>query len=150
MVAWNSPTYTKEAVNAQPKGGGQGLAGILRSKTFVVTLTSAFALNDTLNFGYMPKGATLRDAVLFSDDIDTGGPTVTFDIGDAAVPARIFAASVAGQAAVRDRNPVAASIGFQYLADTPITGLIKAAATTPAAGSVRLTLYYTQDDFPTS
>lgn len=155
MANFNSTEYAAESRNAQPKGGGHGWANVVRVKRFNVALSSALALNDTINFGYMPKGGRVVFRTLEATDMDTGGPTLTFDVGDAGDTDRLFAAATVGQAAANSPqlsgvvvNP--AGNGYKYTADTLITGLCKAAATTPAAGTLVLSIFYVQEDSPTS
>lgn len=163
MANFNSSIYTAElAMGGKPIGGGQGLVGVLRAKRFEVALSSAAALNDVINFGYMPGGSRVIDYFIDSTDLDTGGPTITLDVGHAANsqqiadPDRFLAASVVSQAAVNSpfRGPgatyPATGRGFKFLENTLITGLVKAAATTPAAGTIVFTLLYVQEDFATS
>lgn len=157
MATFNSTTYVAEAAaGGKPIGGGQGLAGVVRAKRFEVALTSALALNDTINFGYMPKGSRVIDRFLEATDMDSGGPTLTFDVGDAGDTDRLFAAATVGQAAANSPQRGPGSIinpagnGYKYTSNTLITGLCKAAATTPAAGTLVLTILYVQEDFTTS
>ena len=162
MATFNSTTYTLEAARASPIGGGHGLQGVLRAKRFEVAVSRALALNDVINFGYMPKGARVIDYFVDSTDLDTGGPTITLDIGHAANsqqiadPDRFFDATTVAQAAANSpfRGPgatyPATGRGFKFLEDTLITGLVAAAATTPASGTIVLTFLYVQEDFATS
>lgn len=163
MANIDSVIYTREAAQGgKPVGGGQGLVGVVRAKIFSVVMPVGAALNDVIRFGYMPGGSRVVDHFLDATDLDTGGPTITLDIGHAANgqqiadPDRFYAAAVTAQAAVNSpfRGPgatyPATGRNFKFLENTLITGLVKAAATTPAAGTLILTLLYTQEDFTTS
>lgn len=141
MAQFNSVQVTQNV-----PGPGHGLGGDVQRFRFTIPIPATFAINDTLQFGIVPAGFRIHGAVLLATDMDTGGPTVTIDVGDGgfgatvADPDRIFAAStVAGTGTYTDL-PAATCMDFKYLADTMITGLIKAAATTPAAGTLTLIL----------
>lgn len=163
MANIDSAIYTKEtALGGKPIGGGHGLGNIVRFKRFEVTMPVTAALNDVIRFGYMPAGARVLDYFIDSTDLDTGGPTITLDIGHAANtqqiadPDRFFDATTVAQAAANSpfRGPgatyPASGRGFKFLENTLVTGLVAAAATTPAAGTLVLTFLYAQEDFDES
>lgn len=150
MAAYSNSDYTKESLGKKqvttPEHAGNALV-LMRT----VAVDTALALNDTLNFGYLPKGAKIVDAKLICDDLDSNGaPTITLDVGDAASAQRIFAASVAPQSGAVDNHPVNAALGFQYTAKTAIIGTVHAAGTTKVAGNVTLIILFTMDGEPTS
>lgn len=149
MAAFNSSTYTKQVAGQKqvPSMGGHA------HKCFVamaqVAVSSALALNDTIGFFVLPKGAVFQDAKLASSDIDTGSAAITIDVGDATNgAASIFSQSLSGQAGVPDNNPVKTAYGMQYLADTPIFGTIHVAAATAASGTITLIVEYTIEGLP--
>jgi hypothetical protein len=105
-----------------------------------VTCTAALSTADTANFFVVPKGFRVLYAQLAATDMDTGGPTLTINVGDSGSAARLFSASAVGGTGTTSVAMVAASVGFLYTADTTITAVAQANATTPAAGSITLTL----------
>ena len=128
-----------------------GLKGTLKVEQQAVAVTTALTTGDIINFFYLPAGATIRSASLqASVALDSNvSPTLTLDVGDSGGDNRIFDASTFGQgttvAARKDNNPLWASIGYQYTADTLIYGTVEAAAATAVAGSITLTVEYTVD-----
>lgn len=149
MAIYNNSDYVKEAAGRKQVTTPDH-AGEVYCLSRTIAVDTALALADVLNFGVLPKGAKIVDAKLVSDDLDSAGPTITINVGDAASAARIFAAStIAGTGGV-DNRPVAAAYGFQYTAKTAIFGTIAAAATTKVAGNVTLILFFTMDGEPTS
>lgn len=132
--------YNSDQVIQNVPGPYHGLGGDLQRLRFTVTLAAAPTTADTINFGIVPAGFRVFDAILKASDMDTGGPTLTLNVGDAALATRLFSASVAAQAGVPDRvcNPVA--VDFKYAADTMITGTAGTNATTGAAGTIVLLL----------
>lgn len=148
MATFSSTTYTGQLAGREMTAA-PGLRSSVYSARFQIPLTSAAALNDILNFGFMPKDAVIEDAELISDDLDTGGPTITIDVGDALSGTRLFSASTVAQAGTRGKC-LQTAMGYQYPARTAVTGLIKAAATTPAAGNLTLIIYYKLPGNPVS
>jgi hypothetical protein len=144
LANYDNSDYTKEAAGRKQVTTPDH-AGSVMCLMRTVAVDTALALNDVLRFGYLPRGATIVDAKLICDDLDSAGPTITINIGDAAVPARIFAASVAGGTGAVDNHPVNSALGFQYTAKTLIQGVIAAAATTKVAGNVTLVILFTMD-----
>lgn len=142
MTVYSSPDYVANApiaVHGERKG--------LQVARAVVTCAAAPATTDTLNFFYMPPNARVVDAYLYPTDMDTGGPTLTLNIGDAALQTRLFSAAPAGAGAVTKLSQ-AGAFGYQYpsTGKTLVTGVAQANATTPAAGSVELVVVYYVDE----
>lgn len=146
MVAnYNSTQYA--AGNPVPAFGE---AGEVQIQYFLVNIPATAGLNDTMNIGYLPANARIHQMVLKCSDMDTGGPTLTISIGDAGSATRYFSASVAGQAGVPDRTMATAGLMFKTTAKTLLLGLIAAAATTPAAGTLELAVWYVVEASATS
>lgn len=146
MVAnYNSVQYTAGTPAPSPAQAGDVVV-----QYFLVNLPATTGLNDTINIGYLPKNARIHQMVLKCSDMDTGGPTLTISIGDAGSATRYFNASVAGQAAVPDRTMAAAGLLFLTTGKTLLLGLIAAAATTPAAGTLELAVMYVVEQSATS
>lgn len=122
-----------------------GLAENVKTLAAVVALPNTLALNDIVNFFYLPPGAVIRSAVLrASVPLDSNGsPTLTIDVGDAALATRIFSASLVGSSASgSDGVPVFAALSFQFTAATLIFATIHAAGATKVAGSLYLRIDY--------
>jgi len=116
-----------------------------------VTCTAAPSTSDTLQFGYMPKGARVVGGYLTATDMDTNGsPTITLNIGDAGSAARLFSASTVAQASTLSLEQTVGGLDYQYTAKTLITGTAQANAATAAAGTVTLCLLYVVEDSTTS
>ena len=101
--------------------------------------------NDVINLFYVPKGAVIVAAVVSATDMDTGGPTLAFNIGDAASNGRIFAATAVGQAGTLSTAMAAGAHLYKFTADTLVSAFVSAAATTPAAGTLNFSLTYFVD-----
>jgi hypothetical protein len=139
-------TYRSDAVVYREAVAGPGTAHNCKVVVFTVACTAAASTSDTLEFGYVPAGARVVLAVLEATDMDTNGsPTITLNIGDAGDADRIFAASTVAQAGTLSTAIATTGAGYLYTSATLITGTAAANATTAAAGSVTLTLFYTFD-----
>lgn len=144
MAALNSSLYTKQAAGRSPVPSGPlaAGAGIHQQATVAIPATGAgTALNDTVGLFYVPKGAILVGFTLDSDDLDTGGPTITWDVGDSGSATRILSASTVSQAGGAARALITA-LGYQFTADTAIFATVHAAATTKAAGNISASISY--------
>lgn len=151
MANYDSPLYSKQARGGSSPPVAAGEIAVTRCFVSKVAVDINAALNDVIRFGFLPPGATIVDAALISDDLDTNGaPTITLSVGDAVLATRIFNGSLAAQAGTADRRPVTAAIGFQFTAKTLIFATVSAAAATKQAGSVTLILNYTLEGLPTS
>lgn len=107
-----------------------------------VTCTAAPSTADTINFFDLPAGARVIQATLEATDMDTGGPTLTLNVGDAGSATRLFSASTVAQAGTLSTAIAVAGQGYKYTSKTRITGVAQANATTPAAGTLYLTVLY--------
>lgn len=131
---------------------------------FTLAITTAPAVNDLYELAKIPKDAIVVDFGLDVPDMDTGGPTLTFELGDrvtsdkfmgnstdlAAGAANGFTASGWGGARVRSTgaaltaDPSEGSLPTTpYAAEDALVLKCTAAATTFAAGTVRGFLAYT-------
>lgn len=124
-----------------------GQASTLQVLYCSVALTAAVTTADTIQFFTLPPNARIHSAMLKCTDIDTGGPTVTINVGDAGLATRYFSASVAGQAGTVDgtMNPV----GRFYKtggAKVPVVGSIQANPTTGVAGTLELAIHFVVED----
>lgn len=135
-------TYSATGYDAPPKG--HGLKAAVYAFKATVTCTAAPSTSDTLNFGYLPKGATIIGGYIEASDMDTNGtPTLTLNIGDSGDADRYFAASTVGQTGTASTSAAVAGLGYTTTADTLVTGVAAANAATGAAGTVAVTLLYT-------
>ena len=144
MATWNPATGAPVSRSVP----SHGLKGTQKQESAVVALTTALALNDVINFFYLPMGATIRGASLrASTPLDTNGsPTLTIDVGYTGSTAAIYSQSLAGSSATgSDGNPLFAELDVQLTADTLIFATVHAAGATKAAGSLRLKIDYTVD-----
>lgn len=134
-------------------------AGDVVVNEYFIDLTAAqLVLNNIFDLGILPAETRVVDMVLVSDDLDTGGPTVTLDVGlldgtpgdsvnSRTCGAEFFSASTAAQAGVPAR--MTAATGFKVAAaaaDRSIGLKIAAAPTTPAAGRVRVLAFMVAAD----
>lgn len=137
MATYSATNYNKKPV------ASHGLASDLKAAYFEVSCTAAPATTDTINFGYLPAGARVMLAVLESTDMDTSGsPTLTINVGDSGDVDRLFAASTVGQAGTLSSAIATTGGAYKYDTETLITGVANANATTGAAGTLYLSVFY--------
>lgn len=138
MATYTSTNVRDKTGITSPIAAGQVLTAYAE-----VTCTAAPATTDTIQFFYLPAGARIVGATLEGTDMDTGGPTLTLNVGDAGSAARLFSASTVAQAGTASSAVATTGQGYTYTAKTLITGVAQANATTPAAGTLYLTVLYT-------
>lgn len=131
-------------------------AGVVAFETFEFALTGALAVNDVIEMGILPANNRIVDAMLDSDDLDTGGtPAITLDVGimsgevgdtslSRTVGTELYTASTVARAGGMERTSKA-----QRLAPTNADRSIGVkVAAGPAAGAttgkIRLTVFYGQ------
>jgi hypothetical protein len=127
-----------------------GLSNNLKAFYFEVACAAAPSTSDTINFGYVPKGFRLLHATIEATDMDTGGPTLTLNVGDSGDADRIFAASTVGGTGTLSSAIATTGFAYKYTDKTLITGVAAANATTGAAGTIILALFGIQEDATTS
>lgn len=145
MATYSSSAYTNK--NPVPT---HGVAGNVKAEFWTVTCAAAPATTDTINFGYLPKNARILSMTLEATDMDTGGPTLTLNVGDAGSATRYFSASTVAQAGTAAVATAVTGLGYLTTDKTLITGVAQANATTPAAGTIYLTVMYMVEDAATS
>lgn len=139
MAVFQSTAVSTNRPLRGPGIGGTRGGALLAS----VAVTTALAINDTLEFGYVPADARIVSAWLKSDDIDSGGsPAIAISVGDAGDTSRFFTTSVVGQAGTANFTPNAKGLNATYTTKTKIYGTVTTAAATPVAGNVTLYLEY--------
>lgn len=137
MATYSATNYTRKPV------ASHGLASDLKAAYFEVACTAAPTTSDTINFGYLPAGARVMLAVLESTDMDTSGsPTLTLNVGDSGDADRLFAASTVGQTGTLSSAIATTGAAYKYDTETLITGVANANATTGAAGTLFLSVFY--------
>lgn len=147
MTIYNSTDFATKAPVAV-----HGEANNIQAFRKVVTCAAAPATGDVLNFGYIAPNAVVLGGYLKCSDMDTGGPTLTIDIGTTASAQLFWAASVAGGNGTVDTTMAAVGRGYKNTtgAKQLIVGTAHANATTPAAGTVEVHLSYYVEDLSTS
>jgi len=140
-------TYKSQQVTDEMPVSSHGL-GSTRVARFPVSLTAAVTTADVIQFGYVPQYARVVDAWLQATDMDTGTPTLTFNVGDAGDVDRLFAASTIGQAGGVVRMSVTTGFGYRYdtAGGTLITGAIANNPATGVAGTLTLCITYVVED----
>jgi len=109
-----------------------------------VTAADVGTANDTVALFTLPKGFTLVGCHIDATQMDTNASkTLTLDLGDAASPQRLLAASTIAQSAESESNVTlpAGVLGYKYPADTDILLTVHAAAATAQAGSFTCLLF---------
>ena len=135
------------------------LGGIVTSQTVAAACTVAQveAVGSVLATITVPNKATILDVIVTTTDMDTGGTTLTIDVGDASGPATPdddrFIAAFAGSAVLSERmsdtdgSPVYTYRNLKGTDDSQVAqeieATVKAAATTGAVGTFTLTVIYT-------
>lgn len=145
MATFTSSLYTQQLQGKAVLPSAAGFTQQVRRAFATVAVTTALAAADVLQFFNVPKNATLVDLALFADDLDSGGPTITLNVGDDAGATSLYNASAIGGTGGVDRSPVRTALGKVYAQDTLVFGTVQAAATAKVAGNVSLLMLYTLD-----
>lgn len=140
MAQYNSTDYTAQLAGRKV-AAAPGLREALYTARAQVAVDTSLAANDVLNFFYLPDGAVVEDMELIPDDLDSGGPTITINVGDAGSATRYFNAATGAGTGTRNKM-LQSAMGYQISGKTLIFGTIQAAATTKVAGNVTLVAYY--------
>lgn len=157
MTAYNSTAIIQNA-----NSGTHGESRVSQSLFWTAPLKTALVANDTINMGYLPPYARIIAATFSADQLDTNGaPTIAFELGDAAVPARIFpTGTTIGRAATganANSNSLPNTAVIDYLAvgnatpgalnqGTLIIATCTAAAATWQAGNLYCRIDYYVDE----
>ena len=116
----------------------------------VITMaTTDLDLNDTVDVGWLPKGAIVTDCVIYATDMDTGA-TLVLDVGPTTNPDAYIdgAALSTPAAAVRAGNVLGSQATMATEAGTPLTADVKVivtvatAAGTAASGTLAVHIEY--------
>lgn len=133
-------------------------AGDVVTELFEYSLAAALVVGDIIELAVLPTYATVVDAILISDDLDTGGsPALTLDVGimsgevgvlDAARTCgnEIFSGSTVGQAGGTARPTLASAFRIAAIEGHRSIGVKVAAGPTTgtATGKIQLRLFYAQ------
>lgn len=137
-------------------------AGDVVVNDYFYDLTAAQNLTgDIIDIGILPAYHTVSDMILICDDIDTGSPAITLDVGlmsgtpgdttnTRTCGAEFFSASTAGQAGTAARPTLTSA--FKVLAtelDRSIGVKVLLQAATPATGRIRLRVFMHPSDHKT-
>lgn len=137
-------THTYAAANATRFGPGQARQVLCAAAIKALATTELDNANDGTEMFWVPKGAVICGILLRVTDMDesTG---LLFDVGDSVDDDRLLQA-FSGQAAGASTALAAAGFLYKYDADTKIILSVNTAATTPAAGTAYLCVYYFMDE----
>jgi hypothetical protein len=135
-VAVTTPVYTPEGKECAVAWQTMGLA------------TGELTLNAVHPLIYLPRGAVVHDMILITTDMDTStGLVISVGVaGDTERYIRRLSGQTAGSARIANDATSAATVIAARAAltgDTVVNLLIQAAATTPAAGTVTIGIFYT-------
>ena len=136
--ATNVKTGSLPAVKSMPQH--------LVCNTVTAAVTTSLAAADTITGPSIPAGAYLIDVILECTDLDTNGtPTIAWNVGISGTAAKFMSAVTTGQSAGQSRPNVAGVVGYSPTSDTPGIATVSTAAATKAAGTVVLSIIYTND-----
>jgi hypothetical protein len=113
-----------------------------------VAVPSSLAAADTINVGYLPRGAVVTGMTVSSTGIDTNN-IVAIQIGDAALQTRLgtFSGTLLGTGGTSVTFPLTAW-NYQYLAPTLVTASVSIAGTAKVAGTLFFQVWYTMAPLP--
>lgn len=134
-------TATKAAANYpvyQPKAGELGCV------TSTYEVTTALVVNDVIEMVRLPKGATVVDIILVTDDLDSDGtPAITLDVGYGGNDDYFLAASTIGQAGGIVRASAATAFPLTLTEEDTIDVHVDTAPDAGGVGTISLTVLYT-------
>lgn len=138
-------TYnTAKTADSVTRRLGLGLVSV--TAEFDMAGSIALAVNDVIEMVKVPKGVTVLDVTISSDDLDTGSPAIVLDVGDGDDTARFIDGSTIAQGGGVSRLTEHAGHGYEYLTDDTIDIHIETVAATPTTvGTLACTVLYTND-----
>jgi hypothetical protein len=150
-TTYSTPLYAQN----QPAGTGHGFYQITQHLHATSPSISTWAINDVINFGYLPRNGIVASMVLkAASQLDSNGaPTLTLDMGVTGTP-QLFKAAITtvGRAvgASADIGTGLSAAGYLYKnasgARQAIICTVHAAAATAVAGTLELDVeYYIED-----
>ena len=149
MAAYSSPLYAQN----QPANTGHGFNTSSVHMHATVTVPATLALNDTINFGYLPANAVVVAVILKAPtQLDSNGaPALTLSLGVTGTAALFKSAvTTVGRAAGASADATNAAAGVLFKngagAKTAVIGTVSAAAATPVAGTLECDVeFYVED-----
>ena len=104
-------------------------------------------ITDTFSFFHLPAGARVVGGFLSATDMDANvAPTLTFNIGDAASPSRLFQGAHVGQAGTATTVLAPGALDYQYPVKTLVSGTVLNNAASGVPGSLTLCVLYVVDE----
>ena len=134
------PAYTSTQLTNNPLSFVGPSPGNMIGFYWEVPITAVVTTTDTFTFGRVPKGFRVLGATLESTDLEAG-TGLTINIGDAGDVDRLFAASAVAQAGTTGVATLATGVHHIYTDDTLITGATGGTVSTPATGTVSLSIW---------
>lgn len=143
MATLTNPVSATTPLYAPPLGGKQ----VSCAWNTIAMATGDLALNAVTTAVRLPKGARVVDVVISGTDMDTGAGALVFAVGDAGSPARFIQGLAATEAFTgRAGNNATSSATFAahtaYTAGTDIIITATTAASTAAAGTISISVFY--------
>lgn len=142
MAAYEVPSSRVGKGTIVSQGWGREEVTVFRN----IALPAAFNNSNTNSVGLfeVPSGSIVTSMTIDFDDMDSGGTALRLTVGDVGSTARLIAATDAGTAAGTATLKAGAYLTV-YASKTQIRLYCSTAATTGAAGSVRVTCKYVVD-----
>ncbi len=146
MTVYSSTRYTNETSGSRVLASPGSSGDTVRALIATVALDTNATTGDTVNFGYVPRGATIIDATILVDALDTNmSLAIVFDVGDTKDTDSIFSGLTTAQLGGVADTPEQSAIGAIYATRTAILATITTGAGTAAAGNMTLVLLFTVD-----
>lgn len=143
--------YTTSQVNAGRTVTGPGISREEITITAIIAVTTAMIDNadDEVGAFYVPKGFVVTGVGMGSTAL--AASALVLDVGDDGDEDRLIAASTTGVAGGYTAALAYAGFLYKYTADTLVKIYVKTAATTPAAGTIKLSLTgFVDENFSTT
>lgn len=136
-------TFQSARVTAPAKPARAGIGEVVSvTESFAFLAASHNTINNIFEMVKVPKGAVILDVILASTDLETGGPTGSLAVGDGTTADRFIGTNTLVQAGGVARMDKPGGMGYEYAAEDTIDLKLIAAATTPADGTISLTVLY--------
>lgn len=112
------------------------------------TILAALAAADTIQLFDLPRNSrVLWGGFIKSDDLDTGGTAIRFNVGDAGSASRYFSASAAASTGAVDGTMAFTGVDFLNTAKTRVLATVSVAPTTGATtGTFTVMLPYVVEE----
>lgn len=142
-----STFYSTQVGSGVQARSGTGVCSV----TGTYELTAALVINDVIQMVKIPKGASILETILATDDLDTASsPAIVLTVGDDGDTDRFTLVSTIAQAGGFVRMTNIAGLGYQYTADNTIDVKCTTAPQTGAtSGTISLTVIYDMNTMPT-